>query len=172
MQFSKEVLALARNAAEGHPNDVGAATDALLAWVVKLDGYDALVGGLVYQALRTLVYDARAQMNKAQRRERALQSTARRIPLTSTQAEAACRGVFDYFIAGKTVGQLLGKELIPTALREERHAEARLFHGAFLRGLAAAGVPDEVRVCDALSEAKAQRVWTQAGGAPVAAATR
>jgi hypothetical protein len=152
VRMPESVIAAAALAAQEHPDDVARATAEAERAVRELPEFPDLMAGLVTGAVRELVYDARHASNVRTRRQAGRYGTPAKVsPGGSPAVERVYESVYDYFIAGTTLGALRGEELQAVAEKEQGLAEGHLFNAGLCARLSKM-VPPGQRVRDAVPE--------------------
>lgn len=116
-----EVEAAVAEAVAAHRDDARAATDAAVAAVKRLDCYPKLAARLVRAGVQTLVYDRRHQANRQMRRE-VYGAGGRDTEGGRSAVGAGYESLYDYMIAGMTLGGMTPKLLAETAAAEAERA--------------------------------------------------
>lgn len=140
-----------------YPDSVDASVDWAVAKITKLPEYETFIGGLVRTAIRGIIGDYRHTNNNALRNERGDFDTKSKITVGET-VDAIVRSVYDYFIAGRTLGSLLGKELPEIAANEAAKAEGHMFNSRLCTELKKL-VPDDKLVRNAVKESKLRKLF-------------
>lgn len=152
MLFPDSVYAVIQEEADKHKEDIRAAVDAAMARIVKLPEYDSIVQDLVRKAIHKLVYDYRHQCVRETKGKEPMYSVQPRIVVgRSAAVHRVERSYYDIFVCGKTLGSMLGKELLPAAEHERRIGQGHLVNARLLERLSKI-VPEDKTVRNSVSE--------------------
>lgn len=159
-KFPETVLDLVAKAVADHPADIEAATQAALRAIRRLPDYAELIDRLVYKSVRELVYDNRHVENVRAKRltDFYAERGRRKVGPASPEMEEAYKSLYDYYIAGQTLGSLLGVQLAGIAASERRVAAGHEFNAALCEELDAL-VPDDRYVRDAVPEKRLRVIF-------------
>lgn len=163
MQFPSEVEEIINRVVTQHPADIPAATQAAVVQVKELACYPELREACLYSALQQLIWEARRAANrktKSQNKDYTHAGPAKVNPANSRSVQAICGSLYDYYIAGTTLGLLRGDQLEGVAVQEETIAQGRLFNARLCRRLMKL-VPAKETVQDAVKEPKLRKVWRE-----------
>ena len=153
MRYPTEVIEAVDAAIAAHAGGVAEAVEAAVAAVRALPDYRSFVNGLVHNAVMSLVHDRRHQANTKIKREMGFYGGPPKVETaTSAGVAAAAESVYQYRVAGRVLGDLLGGELAPLADAEEGRGRGCLVNAAVLRWCAAQRVPEGEAVRDHVSE--------------------
>jgi len=109
--------------------------------------------------LRDLVHDARHQSNRQLKRDTGFYGQpAKVVESDSLNIRTASEAIYDLYIAGRTLGTLLGKELPGVALMERETGNGHLANAALCERLAKI-VPQEKTVREAVSSKRCMAIW-------------
>jgi hypothetical protein len=154
-EFPEDVHDLIAQAVAEHPNDIPAAVEEAERRLRALPDFADLVAQLITQAVQDLVYQRRGMLNVALRREAGDYDTKPRTKLAdSPDTLAVWDNVYNYFIDGRTLGDLRGNELQDIEASERNVARGHEFNAELCRWLREQGVVDDRRVKDVVSERK------------------
>lgn len=159
-----EILEAVKAASRSNPNAPDAAVSTALGVIKSLPGYGAYVEKLVHNAIQLAVYAERARYNRRVRKEAATAGAAvtplAKVDRTASRAvRDSYDRLFNYCIAGTTLGALRGEQLAGVAEGEERRAEGHTFNARLCRELARL-VPDHKTVAQSVSGAQLQKLFT------------
>lgn len=139
VDFPDNVLELVKAACQKHKCDITKSTTEALRKVQSLPNYHQLIEGLVYNALRQIVYTQREQLNTE------LRAASKDYGAYAGKPSGAAESInqlhrnlsdfYDYKVGGKDLGDVIGEELIPLAEKLEATAEGHLFTAQILRDL-------------------------------------
>jgi len=105
------------------------------------------------------VHDARHQSNRQLKRDTGFYGQpAKVVESDSLNIRATSEAIYDLYIAGRTLGTLLGKELPGVALLERETGNGHLANAALCERLAKI-VPQEKTVREAVSSKKCMVIW-------------
>jgi hypothetical protein len=161
MKIPSEVVEITQKAAEKYPRDIDKASENAEKRIRKLPNFGELAADLVRSAIRDLVYDARHNGNTAMKKADGQYGGPGKVTAASSKSvNEAARSVYLYFIAGRTLGDLMGEELLAVAESEQAHADGHKFNARLCRTLAPM-VPKKKRVQDAIKERKLWSIFQQ-----------
>ena len=159
MKFPEEVRSVIRDADAGNPSDLEQAVDEAERKIRSLMSFDSLVSDLVRSAIQGLIYDMRHAANGKIRYESGnYKQDTKTVVGTSDAVMRAESSVYQYRIAGTSLGQLLGKDLIDLATGEENRAEGYIFNARLLRRLSDV-VPQNKMVKNAITQKKLKAIF-------------
>lgn len=117
VNYPKNVLKAAKKAAEKYPSDIDKAVATAEKEIRRLDEFEELVGLLVTSAVEDLVYDARHATNRRIRHSVKGRGVAKPKVIVgrSRGVQKVCDNIYQYNIAGTTLGLLRGNQLVKTA---------------------------------------------------------
>jgi hypothetical protein len=146
------VMAIVKQMAKKYRDDVQKATDEAVREVKKLSDYEVFVDGLVWQAIHELIYDERHHSNH---QAKMLSGTYHTVPKvlegTSKAVARASQSLYNLYVAGRTLGSFLGKELESAARAEENVGHGHILNAYLLRSLQPF-VPENKTVRESVSE--------------------
>jgi len=152
MKFTEEVKVIVREANANHPSSAEDATTEALQGVRGLKSYKSLVDALVKHAVQDLIHDGRHDINKGIRKQEGRYSPLPKVQVGSSPAVMRAEvSVYLYRIAGTSLGEVFGKELLGIAVHEENRANGHIFNARLCRHLAEV-VPDNKKVKNAVKE--------------------
>ncbi len=164
MQLPDAVLRAVSVGVTTHPDNPADATTLALQTIQALENYTSLIGSLVQQCIQDAVYDERHRRNKIIRREAGLygaQQQVRRGPSQGAAVGKVYETVYNYYIAGKTIGLVLGCELATIARSEKGVAEGHMFNVRLCEALQATGIQPGQTVRQAVSERQLNLIFSQ-----------
>ena len=155
MQIPESVKAVVQQACEQHPEDISAAVDTAEQLVHALPEYKSIVRGLIRNCIQELVYDARHVANVATKRNGGYYGGPGKVMVGKSESvQQVYQSVYAYYIAGTTLGELLGKD-IPSVREHERSiANGHLFNVRLLEWLESQGVRGDKKVREVVPEKK------------------
>ena len=148
---------LCRDAALANPESIETAVDAALVAAAELPEWGNCADALVRRAITEMVGTARHNANVAMRSQSGEYDTRAKV-VAGEAAGKVYRSHYLYLIAGKTLGQLTGAELLTTAEAEENRASGHIFNAKLCRKLAEL-TPDDKTVSESVSQRKMQSIW-------------
>lgn len=153
METPKAITAVINGVVGKYPGNLARQKKTAKASIRRLPEYDDYVEGLVDQAVELLVYNCRHISNCAQKRSCGEYGQAARVLVAGSDSVRKAHSMYNYNIAGRTLGMLLGEEL--DALAETQFAAGNGCHvnARLLWGLAEI-VPASKRVMDVVGEGK------------------
>jgi len=163
MDYPKNVLEIVETATRKYPTDIEGAVQQAEKAVRKLPEFDELVEKLVHDSIQGLVYDVRHRLNIQMRQEAGgYGGPAKVVSGDSTAANRMEMDLYRYNIAGTSLGNMKGEELVPTADAERAKGEGCLFNSRLCRRLAAI-VPEGKAVRDVVSATKLRSIFMEVG---------
>lgn len=162
MVQSDDINRIISECATRYPQSIDTAVEHAAARVAKLPEYPTLVADLVTTAIRGLIQDYRHTENTRTRAAAGEYGG----PAKVTAGDAAGRvalGVYSYYIAGRTLGLILGKELSDIAQSEAARAEGHQFNAALCERLRPL-VKDDQTVKQAVTETKLRKLFADLQG--------
>ncbi len=151
-------IKLAATISDQFPESIEDATAELMSTIVDDPEYDQWSAMIRRRFCQGLIYDARHKSNVELKRQSGQYGGPGRVSMASESVNQTCISVFQHYIAGRTLGSLLGKELAGIANSESEIAAGHQFNAALLRWLEGK-VPAEKRVADAVSEKALTKVY-------------
>ena len=120
--MNRQIQKIASEEAIRHGDDIDAAERAAFARVRRLSAFEELVNDMIRTAIRSIIQGCRCTANEVIRRKARTPSGPAKVkPGAATDAVAeAC---YNYFIDGRTLGSILGKELAGIAKSEAARAK-------------------------------------------------
>ena len=118
---------IAAEEANRHPDSIEDAVGSAVNRLHRLKGFDAMVGGLVNSAVRSIICDVRHAANVVMRQA----SGGYTNPAKVRAGEAVNRvaaDYFTYFINGRTLGSITGEELPDIGASESQRASGHEFN--------------------------------------------
>ncbi len=165
MKFPEEVLSVVKEANANNPSAEDAVEEAL-GGVKALSSYDDFVGTLVESAVQNLVYDGRHYTNtQIKNQAGAYNTTPKTVVGDSPAVKRAEISVYLYAIAGTSLGDVLGKDLLDIATHEDNKAEGHVFNSRLLRRLSNV-VPTNKKVKNAISQKKLKALFSELQAVP------
>lgn len=149
--FPNSVVNAVETATEKHPNDIPAAVEMAVIKIKQLPEYNDLVDRLVTNAVRDMIYDVRHVANVRMKRQTGYYGKPAKVkPGDTPTVNLVYESVYNYHIAGTTLGELKGADL--PALRESEHAiaEGHRFNSELLAWLVDQKIPEDKKVCEAV----------------------
>lgn len=117
--------------------DIDGATNRSLACLRKNPEFDSLIESFIWNSVRDLVHDFRHKNNVEIKRQTGQYNTVPKVqPGKSESVQSAYADVFDFCIAGKTLGSMTGAELPIVALNERTSSEGHLRNARICEALA------------------------------------
>jgi hypothetical protein len=159
--FAESLAQIVADASGKHINDIDAAVDECERRVKRLADYADFINELVRQALRQQIYDSRHRSNTEQRRAAGVYGGAAKVMAAASeivQSVASEKSLYDYFVAGATLGTLTGQQLRETAESEAAKAEGHKFNADLCSALAAI-VPAEKTVKECVKESRLRTIF-------------
>lgn len=165
INFPSHVTAIITEAAAKYTEDIDKATSVAERKIRALDDFDSIVGLLVTSAVKEKINDARHTSNVRLKTENREYGGKAKVIVGNS---AAVNGVaescyYNHFIAGKTLGMVMGEELAVIATSEAEKGRGHFFNSRLAAKLAAV-VPEGKCVKDAVSNKKLEVIWKEAMG--------
>ncbi len=126
---------LAVEAVKAHPNDIKAATDQLLDEASGWKEFGALCDAMIRDSLLHLIHDVRHGLTVQTKRREPYVGPPKVEPGKCAGVHALCDKLKSYYIGGRVLASLRGKELLPLAVTEEALAGGHLLNARILRRL-------------------------------------
>lgn len=129
--YPKPVVDAVEAAVKKYPNSIDEAAEAAEIAIRKLSTFEDVVSQLITSAVRDIVYDVRHVNNVKTKRQTGRYDTVPRTNVaTSESVQEVYRSVYDYAIAGMTLGSLSGEDLDKVAASETAIAEGHRFNAS------------------------------------------
>lgn len=161
MQFPQEVRVIVREANTNSPSDIEGATTEALINVKRLSAYDELVDTLVEHAVHDLICDDRHSINTQIKHQSGVYyQTPKTVVGESTAVMRAEFSAYSYRIAGTSLGEVLGKDLLDIAGVEDNKADGHVFNSTLLRRLSNV-VPQNKKVRNAITQKKLKSLFAE-----------
>lgn len=157
MVKTDDIVRIVSECATRYPQSIDTAVEHAADRVAKLPEYPTLIVDLVTTALRGLIQDYRHGENVRTRAAAGEYGG----PAKVTAGDAAGRvamGVYSYYISGRTLGQILGKELADIGTSEAARAEGHEFNARLCAKLQEL-VPEEKTVKQAVPEQRLRKIF-------------
>lgn len=123
------ILDIVKKAADEHPDAIERALELALREIQSLPGYSTFIDQLVRRAVRGAIHEYRHQMNVKMKRAEKIYGGAPKVKHgTSKGVGEAYRFGYNYFIAGRTIGSMLGRDLEDIARDERGRAIGHMFN--------------------------------------------
>ena len=162
MPYPDEVLRIARDASRKYPDDIDTATNVAEREVRRLDCFADLVDQLVRSTVRALICDYRHHDNRILRKARGQYGGPAKVVSGDSKAvQQIAMTVYEHRIAGMTLGNLLGEQLLPIANSEATRADGHKFNAILCRKLSVL-VDAQERVRDVVPESKLVEIFRAA----------
>lgn len=160
MSYPESVLVAVQKATDENPDDIEAAISQAERAVRKLPDFDSLVGALISEAVRELVYRTRGVMNVQIKRDAAMYVGIAKVSSLSEGVAKVYRSVYEYKIASTTLGRLTGKQLPEVAESERAIAGGHLFNAELCEWLAEQ-VPEDKSVQQCVPEKRLRPMFVK-----------
>lgn len=166
--FPESIQQIVAECAAKYKNDIDKAVDQAVSQVQALDDYEDFVDLLVRTAVRGKITDFRHSVSTAIKRAAGEYGGPAKVGTDLSAVNAVARGVFDYFIGGRTLGTITGEELKQIRDSEAEKATGHLFNAGLCEALIPL-VQEGKTVRECVAESKVRRIFKtiQAGGAVV-----
>ncbi len=164
MELPESILNAVSKGAKMHPDSVKKATDHANKACEKLPEFVEWRDNLVWCALQDQVHEARHTMNRQVRNEQGCYGGPAKVVSGASKAvDAAARSVYLYHIAGKTLGNLFGEDLLNLSKTQHETAKGYTFNGRLLEKLHRL-VPKTKQVREAVTEKRLKALFQEVGG--------
>ena len=167
IEFPESVEHAIASAVAKYPNDIDKARKHAEAAIRKLPEFKSLVDQFISKAIQEMVYDCRHTENVRTKRQAGYYGQRAKLKVGES-VRRAYQSTYDYYIAGRTLGEIKGAELADIASSESEKANGHRFNSMLCTTLKSM-VPADKRVKDVMPEKKLrtifQRVLKQAGQA-------
>ena len=161
--FPVNLIAIVDRAAAAHPTSIEAAVAEAKAYARLASNYAEFVEQLIDGSIQELVYDARHKVNVSIKRQAGHYGKPALVEGCTGAISDAYRSVYDYFVGGCILGNLMGRELSTLASSERAKAGGHLFNAQLLSELTAL-VPEGERVRDAVTEPRLRAMFKKVHG--------
>ena len=159
MQYREDIVAACKDAANANPNDIDTAVKQAFDKIRRARNYAEFVDQLAYEAVRNCVYDCRHTANVQMRRQNGNYGGPAKVESSKSQSvQSVSASLYAYFIAGRTLGTILGEELPAIADSEDKRAEGHRFNANLCRALAPL-VSDGKTVQQCVKQRKLKQIW-------------
>ena len=158
MENPKELTDLAADAAARFPDDLAASIKWFQERAAKLEGFEEFQAGLIANALKELVYRARHDINTRIKKETGGYASQTKANGLSGSTEQAYKSVYDFCIAGQSLGSIKGADLAAIAEKENELANGHLFNSSLASWLAGI-VPKDKTVSESVSEDRLRKAF-------------
>ncbi len=167
MSLPESVMSIAIAAVKRHGDDITAAVDEAETKIRKLKEFSEVVDALVHDAVQRLVYQLRGQSNQAVRRQSGVYGQPAKVRVGASESVAVAEASYlSYYIGGRTLGGILGSELLSIAESETAVAAGHQFNAELCRQLAAI-VPQNKSVAEVVSERRLRNLFKKLRGSPL-----
>lgn len=155
-QMPEIVLTIVQEETEANLNNISEATGKAEERIRALPEFNGqIVNSLITDQVRELVYRARHDLATETKRQAGYYGGPAKINRASPSVNGVYhRAYLNYCIGGKTLGDILGKELEAIIVGEKERSNGHLFNSELAAWCKAQGVGDEQRVRDKISEKK------------------
>lgn len=150
MVIPEEIRRVAERAVAQHPGDTKAAKNLAIEEAEKLKNYRSLERILAKEAIEHTVDDVRHNSNRTMRNETSVEPN--KVTAASAVVNDVCRSVYNFFVAGKTLGMITGNEIDGIILDESSKARGHIFTVRLMMWLRGQGVCGEKTVREVVSE--------------------
>jgi hypothetical protein len=161
MEIPSNVIAIARDAAEKHGDDIRAAVVEAEQRIRKLAEFADFENALITNAIQEMVYDARHRWSGQLKKSSGGYNTTQNVIPGKTESFAAVtRSLYTYCIGGQMLGSVLGASLTKIASSESAVAAGHVFNARLCRRLAGM-VPEDKTVKQVVSERKLKAIFAE-----------
>jgi hypothetical protein len=140
--------------ARKYPSDIAAAVEKAVDEIRRSSEFEGFVDQLVEIAVRRRIHDWRHTVNRGHQLRTGLP------PVQVARSKGVNRAavVYQYCIAGTTLGDLTGEQLGPLACVEREQANGHARNARLLERLSRLGIPPKKRVRDVVPESSLRRI--------------
>jgi len=166
MKFPEEMIKIVKDANANNPSKPEDATAAALLGITRMSSYDDLVVMLVEQAVKNLIFDERHLINVRIKYQAGAYNTKTKTVVGDSSAVMRAEiSAYLYNVAGTSLGEVLGKDLLDIADIEDNRAEGHVFNSRLLRRLSDV-VPDDKKVKNAITDKKLKALFSELQAVP------
>ncbi len=163
MELPESILDAVNKAARRYPDSVKDATNAAKRVCKKLPEFAEWNDSLVWCALQDQVHEARHTMNRQTRNEQGCYGGPAKVVSGASEAvHEVARSVYLYHIAGKTLGNLFGEDLLNISKGQLETSKGYLFNSRLLEKLHKM-VPKTKQVREAVTEKRLKALFQEVG---------
>lgn len=160
MKFTEQIRSIIREANTNHTTPEDATTEALHN-VRGMSSYGEMVETLVEHAVHDLVCDDRHTINTRIKYQTGVYFQKAKAEVgESVAVMRAETSVYSYCIAGTSLGEILGKDLLGIASIEDNKADGHIFNSRLMRSLSNV-VPQNKTVRRAISNKKLKALFAE-----------
>lgn len=160
MQFPDSFLVVIREKTNRYGSDIAKAVEESEKALRKLPEFESQIEAMVTNAIRDLVYDERHVINVKLKRESGRYNNESTMKGLDPSIVKVHQSLYEYFIAGTTLGDLYGKQLSQIADNENAIAEGHQFNAGLCNWLRKV-VPDEKQVKQVVSEKQLRNIFSK-----------
>ena len=158
MEYPTKITDIAKDSCTKYP-DVQEAIAKTINRVKRLKDYKSFMNVLVYNALTDLVYDTRHRSNVAIKRQAGEYGTGNKTDYVGTRSvQQATKNYLNYYIAGRTLGNILGSEIEDLIDIEVSLSDGHDYNTRILEALKKI-VPEDKRVKDVVSNKQLEAIF-------------
>lgn len=154
MKLSEEIDRIVEIVTLQYPNDIDGAVAEALARCRELPDYQTQIENLFCYTLRQLIHDARHRSNTEMKRQTGYYGKPSKVNVGGTSVAKVARSSYLYYIAGKTLGDIKGKEIDQISNAEQQRADGHIFNVKLLQWCKTQGVPEEKCIKNIIPEKK------------------
>lgn len=164
MELPESIVDAVKKGTNRYPDNVKKATDHANMLCQKLPEFTEWIEDLAWCALQDQVYEVRHTMNRAKREELGCYGGPAKVVSGSGKGvDRAARSVYLYHIAGKTLGNLFGEDLLNLSKTQMETSKGYVFNSRLLAKLHKM-VPKTKQVREVVSEKKLKALFQEVGG--------
>jgi hypothetical protein len=153
MEHSLDIQGIIKEADAKFPNDIPFAVDWADKKLRSCPEFNEWTENFIRHSIQEMIYDVRHQKSHQIKAEAGGYINPTKVSASSSTGNAAIAKVYEYRIAGRTLGMLLGNELAAIASSEREIAHGHLFNCQLCEELKRL-VPDDKTVRQAVPEVK------------------
>lgn len=162
MELSSKIYDIIRKADEQFPDDIPAAVSWANGKLREEPEFQEWVESFVTHSIQEMVYDVRHKKSQQIKSQAGGYIAPTKVSSSSASTNAVLAEVYQYRIAGRTLGMLLGSELGDIATNETDIANGHLFNARLCEHLKRL-VPENKTVKQAVPEKKLRDLFRQCG---------
>lgn len=160
MELSNRIYDIIREADEKNPDDIPAGVAYASKKLREEPDFQSWVESFVTHSIQEMIYDVRHQKSQQIKAQAGGYVAPTKVSSSSKTTNVVLAEVYQYRIAGRTLGLLLGSELTEIAANQSEIAEGFLFNARLCERLSRL-VPEDKTVKDAVPERKLRDLFKQ-----------
>lgn len=159
--YPQQLLAIVREEALKHIQDIDRAVDEALKRWKKSTDYVNWIDAMIRDAMRGLVHGVRHEQNTEIRREAGVYGQPAKVSMSTGAVNRVAQSVLNtYVIGGMVLGQITGAQLKVFARSEQEKADGYAFNAKLCKRLADL-VPDAATVAECVTASKVKKIMRE-----------